>query len=366
MASAFSATRVRNFSRWSVAAGSTSSERNSATASTSSAAVGRSDMLDQVEELVLHLRRHPAEHGVLDAAVLSVQVPPALRQAARRPLHVPEHLPPEELRLRDLPTGQLCVALEVGPDVADPAEPLVVRAEAPGADDRPGDVFMRIRQVGELPVKDVLEPPFGDGDVPEPEVAVADDVRLRLRLVLAQPPEAVLDRRVRLADRVELIAEALEHVAWAEERHPLGRDRVNLRELLGELEIELRRRLPHDPPPDRLTLDQLHRERLVAAELAQVCDRVRDLDARALRRLQHLELLLERQRCRVNYAHGGASHEQGALVRLDRPGFLRRTAREEAHRRHPATERVLQFARPGGGAAQADWPPSTTRVWPVT
>src|SRR4029450_2190269 len=90
-----------------------------------SAAVGRSAMLDQVEELVLHLRRHPAENRVLDTAVLSVQVPPALRQAAGRPLAVPGPLPPEELLLADRAAGQPPVPLQVGPHLADPAEPAV-------------------------------------------------------------------------------------------------------------------------------------------------------------------------------------------------------------------------------------------------
>ena len=67
------------------AAGSTSVERNSVTASISSSASGRSGTFDQVEQLVLHFRRHPSEHRVLDAAVLSRQVPPRLRQAADPP-----------------------------------------------------------------------------------------------------------------------------------------------------------------------------------------------------------------------------------------------------------------------------------------
>src|SRR3989442_9757251 len=49
-------------------------------------------LLDQVEQLVLHLRCEPAEDCVLDAPVLPIQVPAALGQAADRPLDVAEHL----------------------------------------------------------------------------------------------------------------------------------------------------------------------------------------------------------------------------------------------------------------------------------
>src|SRR6185295_2467823 len=113
MPSAFIATSVRNFSRWSSACGRTSSARNSKTASISSAASGRSGTRDQVEELVLHLRRHPPEHRVLDASVLPVQVSPRLREAADRPLDVSEHLPDVEIGESHIPSGQLVVALEV-------------------------------------------------------------------------------------------------------------------------------------------------------------------------------------------------------------------------------------------------------------
>src|SRR4051794_26802979 len=108
--------------------------------------------LDQVEQLVLHLHGHAPEHRVLDAAVLPVEVAARLREAADRPLDVAEHLPHAQLVERDVATGELVVALEVGLDVADPAEVPVVGAEAPRAHKRPRDVLDRIADVCELPV----------------------------------------------------------------------------------------------------------------------------------------------------------------------------------------------------------------------
>src|SRR5215212_3522114 len=269
IASAFIATSVRNFSRWSSSVGSSSLERNSRTASISSGAVGRSPMpLDQVEELVLHLCRHPAEHRVLDTAVDAGEVPSALRQAARRPLDVAQHLPPRELGLGELAPRQLCIAREVRADLADSPQPPVVGAEPPCANHRPADVLARVGEVGELPIEEVLEAALRDDDVADPEVAVADDVGQRLRPVLAQPPEPILDRRVRLAHSVELVLEPLEHVAGAEKREPVGPNRVDLRDLLRELGLEPGRRVADDSPADRLSLDELHREGFASAELA--------------------------------------------------------------------------------------------------
>src|SRR5688572_7046867 len=136
--SAFSATSVRKRRRGSSTVGRISSATNSRTASTSSGACGRSctdptlgRLLDQVEQLVLHLGGEPPEHGVLDAAVLAAQVPPALSEAADRPLHIAEHLPDAELLEGDRAPGELVVALEVRLDLSDAAEAPVVRAEAP-------------------------------------------------------------------------------------------------------------------------------------------------------------------------------------------------------------------------------------------
>src|SRR5207245_5819620 len=130
---------------------------------------------------------------------------------------------------------QLVVALEVRLDLADPAEAEVVAAEAPRADETEREVARRIVEVGELPVEDTDEAVLVDGDVADAEVAVDDDRLARLRLVLAQPPEPELDRRVGLAGLVELFDESL-HCRRLKVRKPLARDRVDLRELFRELE----------------------------------------------------------------------------------------------------------------------------------
>src|SRR5215203_1873869 len=172
--SAFIATSVRNFSRWSSAVGSTSPARNSNTASISSDAFGRSGMFDQVEELVLHLGGHPAEDRVLDASILTVQVPSALSQAPDRPLDVAEDLPHVELFDRDVAPRQLVVALEVRLDLPHAAEPALIGAEAPRADDRPRDVTDGIADVRELPVEHGDEAVTVYGEVADAKVAVAE------------------------------------------------------------------------------------------------------------------------------------------------------------------------------------------------
>jgi len=160
------------------------------------------------------------------------------------------------------------LALEGRRDRAGAAEPQVVAAEAPRPDDRPRHVLRRIAEVRELPVEQVREPALRDHDVPEPEIAVEDDARQRLGRTLAQPREAVLDRRMRLPNRVELGLEARQDVAAGQERESLGRDRVDLRELLRQLHLEARGRVPDDPAADRLSFHAFHRKRLAAAELA--------------------------------------------------------------------------------------------------
>src|SRR3982750_279943 len=125
---------------------------------------------------------------------------PRLRERADRPLHVAEHLPPQELVDRDLTPRQLDVPLEVRLHVAHSPEPPLVGPETPRAPERPRDVLTRIAEVGELPVEQVFEPAVGDDDVADPEVAVADDRVERLGSPLGEPAEAELDRRVRLAD----------------------------------------------------------------------------------------------------------------------------------------------------------------------
>ena len=61
---------------------------------------------------------------------------------------------------------------------------------------------------------------------------------------------------------------------------------------------EPRRRVADDAAADRLALDALHRERLAPAELAEVRDGPRHADAGRVRGLEHVELVLERERVR--------------------------------------------------------------------
>ena len=313
---------------------------------------------DQVEQLVLHLRGHPAEHRVLDAAVLPVEVAARLRQAAGRPLHVAEDLPDAQLVERDLTAGQLVVALEVRLDVADAAEPARVRAEPPRTHERPRHVLDRIADVRELPVEHGDEV-IRDGEVAEPEVAVHERPLARRREPLAHPREPVLDRRMRLADGVELVVEARDRVAAREKLQRL--DRVDLRQLVRHLQRQRLRRIAHEPASDRLAFDELHRERLPPVDVTEVRDRPRRAHACGDGGLEHAELLLERQRVAMDHPHSGSAHEQLAAVReLDRPRFLRRAAGELAQRDDVRAESLAQLL------VHADWPPSTTSVWPVT
>src|SRR3954465_15798517 len=121
-----------------------------------------------------------------------------LREAADPPPDVARDPPVVEPPRADVEPGQLVVALEVRLDIADPAEPQGIRAEAPGADEREGKIPRRIVEVREFPVEDADEPVPVDDEVADPEVAVHDDGLPRRRPLLAQPPEPELDRRVGL------------------------------------------------------------------------------------------------------------------------------------------------------------------------
>src|SRR3954447_19862617 len=156
-------------------------------------------------DLVLDLGSEPAENRELDAPVLSRQMAPRLREATDRPADVPGELPVVELLGPHVEAGQLVVALEVRLDVSDPAESEVVRAEAPRAHEREREVARRIVEVGELPVEDADEAALVDDEVADAEVAVDDHRLARRPPLLAQAPKPELDRRVRLADRVELV-----------------------------------------------------------------------------------------------------------------------------------------------------------------
>src|SRR5207247_2104893 len=148
------------------------------------------------------------------------------------------------------------------------------------------------------------------------------------RAVLAQPPEPELDRRVRLPDLIEFLDHPLE-LRIVQKRHALDGDRVDLRELLGHLDGQRLARggelfLLHDPAPDRVALQALHHERLAAGEIGDVPVRLRHLDSRRVRRLEHRELVGQRERVTVDPASGRAADERSdALI-----GELQQEARE--------------------------------------
>ena len=148
---------------------------------------------------------------------------------------------------------------------------------------------------------------------------------------------------MRLADRVELVVEARHLVAGLEERQPLRWDRVDLRELLRQLEVESRRRLLDDPAADRLALDPLHHECLTPFDLAEVGNRLGHLDAGLVRGAQHLELVLEGQRPLVDDSARGTPDQKLAALRVDGPGLLRRAAGEQ----HGPLDRSIERSREG-------------------
>src|SRR2546423_340329 len=163
------------------------------------------DLLEQVADLVLDLGAEAAENRELDAPVLPAQVPLRLRQAADRPADVAGQLPVVELLRPDVEAGELVVALEIFIHVADAAEALVVGAEAPCTHEAEAEIAAGVVEVRELPVEDADEPALVDDEVADAVVAVVHDGRTVRRAVLAQPPQAELDRRMRIADVVELV-----------------------------------------------------------------------------------------------------------------------------------------------------------------
>src|SRR2546426_12683569 len=132
-----------------------------------------------------------------------------LRERADGPLEIPHHLPVGERLRGDVPPGELVVALEVGLQDTDAAERQIVSAEAPGAHTWPCEILGRVADVRELPVEHVLEAALAHHEVPDAEVAVANDGAVTLRRVSSCPGEPELDRRVRFVERVELVHKTL-------------------------------------------------------------------------------------------------------------------------------------------------------------
>src|SRR3954468_6652576 len=285
--------------------------------------------LEQMADLVLDLGAEPPEDGELAAPVLPGQVALRLCKAADRPADVAGELPVVELLGPDVEPGQLVVALEIGLDIADPSEPQPVRAEAPRADEREREIARGIVEVRELPVEHADEPAPVDHKIPDPEVAVDDDGLPRRRSVLAQPPEPELDCRVRLPHPAELVDQALDG-RLLEERQPLRRQGMDLRELVRHLHRQLLGHRPaDDAAPDLLALQPLHDERLAPLQVRDVRDRPRHSHARLVRGLQHLELVPQRERVPVDHAAPRTAHEQLLPARVDGPRLLRRAAGQQ-------------------------------------
>ena len=140
-------------------------------------------------------------------------MPPRLRQRPDRPAHVPEQLEDAQIAGRNATAGQLGVSIEERLGLPYPAERQGIAPEAPGANQRPGEVLARIADVGELPVEDAGKTGFSDHQVADAEIPVADDARAVTREVPAQAQEPELDGRMRLSDLVELCLEHIERSA---------------------------------------------------------------------------------------------------------------------------------------------------------
>src|SRR5439155_15099315 len=137
---------------------------------------------------------------------------------------IADDLPVAKRGERDVPTREHVVPLEVRLDLADAAQVELIDAEAPRPYERPGDVFGRVAAVPELPIEHMAEARRVDREVADTQVTVEHDRFTLLRRLSSRPTEAELDRRVRVAEAVDLVREPPEDVtcsASAEKRHAL-------------------------------------------------------------------------------------------------------------------------------------------------
>src|SRR5207247_1043854 len=131
----------------------TSASRKSRTAASSSRAVGRSctsGALGQVEQLELGLGRPPAEARELDA-LHAREEGLHLHDADDPPLEVAEDLPPPHRGRVDAAAGRALVSRKEAGAVREPADGVVVGAEAPRAHAEPAEVLHRVADVHHLP-----------------------------------------------------------------------------------------------------------------------------------------------------------------------------------------------------------------------
>src|SRR5213078_1015541 len=153
--------------------------------------------LRQREQLELHLGDAAAEARQLDAP-RAVDEAPRLHHADDRPLPVPEHLPPARRGRVDGRAAGARVGGEELLALAEAADRLRVRAEAPRAHAEPAQVLHRIADVGELPVEDGAQALGTEDDVADAEVAVHEGLGARRGRRSREPAERQLERRVRI------------------------------------------------------------------------------------------------------------------------------------------------------------------------
>src|SRR5947208_15325858 len=153
--------------------------------------------LRQLEQLELHLGDAATEARELDAP-RPVDEAPRLHHADDRPLAVPEHLPPAHRRRVDGRAAGARVGGEELLALAEAADRLRVRAEAPRAHAEPAQILHRIADVGELPVEHGAQALGTEDDVADAEVAVHQGLGAWRGRRGREPAERQLERRVRI------------------------------------------------------------------------------------------------------------------------------------------------------------------------
>ena len=177
-------------------------------AASSSGASGRSctsgsALPDHRQQVPLGLARAPADGGELERPALAREVHAGLEDADDAPANVAEHLPEAQL-LRAHVGPPAARRPRAGARACPSPRPGGRRSEPPRADAEPAEVLDRVAGVAELPVQHRGEArPGRRGSSPGGSRRGRAPGRGG-RQVGAQPAQAELERRVRLADGVEL------------------------------------------------------------------------------------------------------------------------------------------------------------------
>jgi hypothetical protein len=233
-----------------------------------------------------------------------------LAGADHGPLDIAHRLPPAQALGVGPSAARGLVGVEERLHLAQPRDRPLGVAEPPRADREPADVLGRVAQMAELPVDYRRQSVPVDDEVAKPEVAVYEPDRgRRRRRVEAQPAQARLDRRQRLADLGQLV---LPQLARLERRSALpagepvdgGRiDGMDLGERRGQLP-----RQALAGHGELLAAKHARRHRRAGNELHQVAgagaeaptrrlggNGAGDRDARQIRRRDRTQLELERR-----------------------------------------------------------------------